>query len=218
MIVEPDFLHHWKTIRLVTLTGDNAAPLMVLRLWAHCQTRKAWKFVLKDEALAAICGWQKPASELRGILLECGFIDSDPKLLIVHDWNKSNRYLISAWRNGVKGGRPTITDRIPTGNQPANPRQTGPSYLSSLSYPSDSDDEFKALFEKWVDFRVGLGKKPRDWGALFQEQLTWLAGKPKTQRTEIISQSIRNGWQGLFEPKNNGSNEHQPRKRETRMV
>ncbi len=36
---------------------------------------------------------------------------------------------------------------------------------------------------------------------MFREQLDWLAPFGAATATEILSTSIRNGWQGLFEPK-----------------
>lgn len=65
-------------------------------------------------------------------------------------------------------------------------------------YPSGTSAGFQKLFQKWIQFRKGLGKKPKDWRAMFQEQLNWLEKQPMVNRDEIINQSIRNGWQGLF--------------------
>lgn len=72
---------------------------------------------------------------------------------------------------------------------------------AALRYPANAGAEFIDLFGRWVAFRKGLGRKPKDWDALFQEQLDWIAKQPRGQWDEIVSQSIRNGWQGLFAPK-----------------
>jgi hypothetical protein len=69
---------------------------------------------------------------------------------------------------------------------------------SALRFPADAGSGFKDLFGRWVEFRKGLGRKPKDWNVLFQEQLDWLSKHPREDWDEIISQSIRNGWQGLF--------------------
>ena len=73
-----------------------------------------------------------------------------------------------------------------------------------LEYPADAGPEFKAVFEKWITARKGIGKKPKDWSVLFNAQLAWIGKQPQADWEEIISQSIRNGWQGLFELKRNG--------------
>ena len=44
MIVETDFLTHWKTNSLIDALDDPAAPCYLLHLWAHCQTRKEYRF------------------------------------------------------------------------------------------------------------------------------------------------------------------------------
>lgn len=207
MIVQPDFLDHWKTRLLVTITGEPTAPQMVIRLWSHCQQRRTSRFAnLSDCALAAICQTTLKPDAWQDALIEAGFVKKKGDLVIVHDWDVVNASLIANWKNGKKGGRPT--HQKPMDNPRVSQREPTPlSYLSTLSYPLDADEAFKQLFEKWVRFRIGLGRKPKDWSALFQEQLDWLARAPKAQRAEIISQSIRNGWQGLFESKGdrNGS-------------
>lgn len=147
MIVEPDFFGHWKTRLFTELIEDKTAPLMVLRLWAHCQTRKKWKFQGLDYcALRAICNAEIDGGELQRCLVEAGFLRQDGDTLIVHDWEKTNRILVSAWKNGNKGGRPLkslenrqVTGREPVGNRPL----TGPSNLSSLSNPSVQKGDLK---------------------------------------------------------------------------
>ena len=62
---------------------------------------------------------------------------------------------------------------------------------------------FTNAWQRWMTFRRGMrGRKPKDWGILFGEQLKWLAGFGEPTAHQIIEQSIRNGWQGLFELKN----------------
>ena len=61
-------------------------------------------------------------------------------------------------------------------------------------------DEFLRIWSEWVLFRMKM-KKCKDWRALFAKQLEWLRPMNADDRIEIISQSMRNGWQGLFERK-----------------
>lgn len=60
--------------------------------------------------------------------------------------------------------------------------------------------------DEWVPCRKAMGKKPKDWSKMFNEQVKWLSEYPPNLQIEILSQSIRNNWQGLFEPKTNGNN------------
>lgn len=122
MIIEPDFPDHWKTQHLIKLTADPAAPMLILRFWAHCHTRKAWRFTdLTDVALAAICRWPKEPSELRRVLVEAGFLDVQPLEgggveLVAHDFDQINGKLVSNWVNGrLSHGRPK-THAEPNGN------------------------------------------------------------------------------------------------------
>ena len=52
-----------------------------------------------------------------------------------------------------------------------------------------------------MEYRRGLRNQPRNIEGMFAEQLAWLAGYPNAVAIEIIQQSLRNGWQGLFPPK-----------------
>lgn len=53
---------------------------------------------------------------------------------------------------------------------------------------------------QWMNFRRGY-KKPKNWAELFNEQIDWLTPFDEPTAFEILSASIRNGWQGLFAPK-----------------
>jgi len=112
MIVETDFFTHWKTELLVSLTGDPAAPLKLLKLWAYCQSRRCFEFNnLTPQRLSAICGFDGDPAKIYHILKsECGFIDEVERngeiLVKVHDWDVVNAKLIASWKNGALGGRP----------------------------------------------------------------------------------------------------------------
>ena len=197
MIIEPGFLDHWKTQALIKATDDPASPLMLIRLWEYCQQRKTSRFrKLSDQALSAICRWNGPENQLRRILTDTGWILTDNEVLIVHDWESSNRLLVSAWKNGNKGGRPRVTDRKPTGNRAVNRQVTDPSiYLSSLSVPVQN------RFKEWITVRKAMGKAPKNWDKMFSEQVKWLGQFNEEGQLESISASIRGNWQGLFAPK-----------------
>ncbi len=124
MIVDPDFLDHWKTRLLVgSLGGDESAPLYVLRLWAHCQNRRQSEFDnVSTEALKALCHFPGQANQLESSLVASGFVRRDGKTLIICGWSDYNSSLLAAWKNGQKGGRPpTHTQEKPTGLPTDNP-------------------------------------------------------------------------------------------------
>ena len=108
MIVRPDFPDHYKTRLLVELTGDGAAPVWVLRLWAHCQNSRTWRFRnLSPAALKAICQANSLTAErFHEIMLQTRFIEIDGDETAVRNWDEFNASLIANWDNGRKGGRP----------------------------------------------------------------------------------------------------------------
>lgn len=148
MIVQPDFPDHWKTRLLVEITGDPAAPLAVIRLWAHCQNCKRGEFSNMTPAiLASVCHWQNSKVKCHVALIQAGFIKKIPSGgFAVHQWAEHNAKLIANWENGAKGGRPPkgtegansldsdVTQRKPTGN-PSETDRSDPTERSDRSDP-----------------------------------------------------------------------------------
>jgi hypothetical protein len=144
MIVQPNFLEHWKTRLLVKITKDPVAPLAVIRLWAHCQHSKRNEFPEMTPAqLASICHWEirKPACHVA--MIKAGFVDKlTPKGFAAHQWNEHNAQLIQKWHAGEKGGRPPKSENAnelgqnekPTDNRPitgTKPDKTRPDQTKS---------------------------------------------------------------------------------------
>jgi hypothetical protein len=124
MIVDPDFVDHWKTRMLVAMLGDDeVAPIYVLRLWAHCQNRRVWIFELPTVALKAICRFAGDADAFENAMVESGFVSRNGKVLAVVGWEEYNASLIAAWENGGKGGRPKkVIEENPRDNPSPNPQ------------------------------------------------------------------------------------------------
>lgn len=61
-------------------------------------------------------------------------------------------------------------------------------------------NNFRQAWTEWVEFRMSL-KKVKRWDLMFSKQLVWLSSMPIPTAIAIIDQSIRQGWQGLFELK-----------------
>lgn len=128
MIVEIDFLDHWKTRLLVRLLGTEAAPIYVLRLWAHCQSRKTDRFTGWEPAvLASVCRWETDPQTLWDAMSKT-YLEIDGNTVIARGWAETNASLVSAWANGKLGGRPrkapVFTQPEPTGNRPVIPSGT----------------------------------------------------------------------------------------------
>lgn len=127
MIVDPDFLDHWRTGMVADTIGDPMAALYILRLWAHCQERKSDTFVMPTAGLKAQCKCPADAATFEAALIEAGFLSRDGNTITVLGWAEKNASLIAAWENGSKGGRPKKnpgeTHGKPTGNPPVTQRE-----------------------------------------------------------------------------------------------
>lgn len=115
MILETDFVDHWKTQRLVYICGPDAV-LCLLRIWSYCQQRKRWQF---DGAQASIIEWIGKWNGEKGLLLatlkEVGFIDEEEDgEFSMHDFENVNGKMVSNWANGTNSVKKTrsATKRI----------------------------------------------------------------------------------------------------------
>ena len=107
MIVQPDFLTHWKTRKLINRLRQKEAPLYVLRIWALCQTSRRDSIPNDAETIAAICEYPGEPEKLHSALIECGYLDrAENGNHKVHECSDVNARLIHNWEAGVHGGRP----------------------------------------------------------------------------------------------------------------
>lgn len=100
MIVDPDFPDHPKTIRLQRALGPQA-PMILLRLWGHCQHRKTDVLGNDPEDLAAICRWEGKAKVLVTALLTCRWLDETSDGWVAHGWRAYNQ----SWLSRIEGGK-----------------------------------------------------------------------------------------------------------------
>lgn len=131
MIVDPDFLDHWRTRMVVNALQDEFAPFYIMRLWAHCQARRSDTFEIPPEGLKAQCRFQGDATLLESVLSDAQFIKRNGAFIQVLGWAEKNAYLVNSWENGSKGGRPKKAPREPAENPPethglpvGNPQRT----------------------------------------------------------------------------------------------
>ena len=190
MIIEPDFLDHWKTRLLMRLLDTEAAPNYVIRLWSHCQTRKTnifpeWSPVI----LSSVCRWPGDADVFWSAMLQT-FCRVEDGYLIAHQWDEVNASLIAAWSNGGKGGRP----KKPTGNPRVNPEPNpvNPRLTHGVTDREDREDREEKTEKTQAD------KPPR---VRFQkptvEELTAEAikiGLPLPEVDKFLNYYESNGW------------------------
>ncbi|MEE9368662.1 MAG: hypothetical protein V3V05_07330 [Pontiella sp.] len=130
MIVETDFLDHWKTQMLIGVLDDPASPCYLLRLWAHCQQRKEYQFdsaKLTPAILKAITRCPADKQVLWNAFVEVGFLDlHEDGTVEAHGFYDSNSQLIAKWINGQKGGRPKKKTATEKPNQNLNVTEPEP--------------------------------------------------------------------------------------------
>lgn len=132
MIVDPDFLDHWRTRMVVdALGGDEMAPMYVLRLWAHCQQRRSSSFQMPAAGLKALCRYKGDAEALEAALIDAGFVERNGGEIVLPKWAEHNAKLIANWTNGATGGRPKKTEEEPT----ENPTETQPEPTETHAEP-----------------------------------------------------------------------------------
>lgn len=153
MLIDPDFFDHWRTRMLVDLLNDECAPIYLMRLWAHCQLRKADRFKLPASALKAICRYQGDADEFERAMIESGWAEREGDEIIATGWAERNAKLVKAWENGGKGGRPktqrkpkrnpTETHEEPTDNPTGTQTQVGLTHEKPIGLDKTGEDKEK---------------------------------------------------------------------------
>jgi hypothetical protein len=130
MIIQPDFLMHWKVQALSGIIGRAEAFTALLALWGHCQNSKTYVFEFTLPMLAEICQYQGNAATLHQAMLDCWLLDAlEDGKYEVHGWAEKNASYVSCWANGAKGStkKPqSATDRPPMGDPPVTHGYTQP--------------------------------------------------------------------------------------------
>ena len=87
MVIQPDFLDHYKTKALIARAGESA-PMAVICLWVRCHNRRD-TFELTPAKLAQICRWSGDADQLFEAMTDGddGFLDANEDgSFTAHDW------------------------------------------------------------------------------------------------------------------------------------
>ncbi len=124
MIIQPDFLTHWKVQALSGIIGRAEALTALLALWGHCQNSKTYVFEFTLPMLAGICQYQGDAAVLHRAMLDCRLLDPlDGGRFEVHGWAEKNASYTAAWSNGAKNGA-RKNPSVPVTAHPVHPSDT----------------------------------------------------------------------------------------------
>jgi hypothetical protein len=218
VIVDPDFLDHWRTGMVVDALGDAMAPLYILRLWAHCQERKSDAFVMPTRGLKAQCKFPGDAQAFEAALIEAGFISRDGDSIYVCGWAEKNASLLAAWANGNKGGRPKkaqkepsenprVTQQEPTANpsethaepireekrreEPSSLRSEGKARKRAVTCPADVPEQV------WQDFQAIRAAKRAPLTDTAVDGIAREAAKAGIDLATALAYCCERGWQGF---------------------
>ena len=138
MILEPSFLHHWKTKSLRKILGEKGISYL-LRLWGHAQNSRSATLKIPPFAIAAIAEFDGEPEELINALVQCQFLVGDAENgWELYAFEERNASLFRNWKNGKKGGRPSNPNK--TQEKPNNnPNQTQTKPNESLGLVSETD-------------------------------------------------------------------------------
>jgi hypothetical protein len=116
-------------------------------------------------------------------------------------------------QDGAEIPHPPDEEQNRTEQKELNGREgNGTRAVASLVFPQElTGSDFQESWSKWESVRRAMGKKPKDWLVMFQEQIDWLAGFGSATAIGILSNSIRNNYQGLFEPKGKPMSKPEPK-------
>ncbi len=105
MIIESDFIDHWKTEQLVGRCGPEGA-LCLIRLWSQCEIRKTDRLKAKTpEEIECIARWRGQSGALFDALKNLRFI-GEKDGFYMRNFREYNKKLFTSRENGKKGGRP----------------------------------------------------------------------------------------------------------------
>lgn len=141
-------------------------------------------------------------------------------LKVWHYPEEQENKCISNRINGNKGGRPkkenqpqkepknnhmvteTITQTEPYAPKIDNVKERKGKECKGtiIPLPLSGNPEFLKSWNEWQKVRKSKGKV-KDWDTLFAKQIEWLKDYSPEIATGILNQSMRNGWQGLFDLK-----------------
>jgi hypothetical protein len=203
MIVDPDFFDHWKTRMVVdALGGDELAPLYIMRLWSHCQTRKGEVFDIPTSGIKAICKYAGEAKVLEDALVSADYLLREDKTVTIVGWLEKNASLVAAWSNGNLGGRPpkakkethgepTDNPRVTHGKPTDNPRQT---HGEPIREDKSREDIEEAQQPPVAANRSTRGTRLQEDWVLPSDWKTWAEKERPDIDVDSVAEDFRDFW------------------------
>lgn len=202
----------------LTTEQHGAYFLMLMTSW-----NRGGNLPNDDTQLAAICRSDKKTWSRIGKVVKAFFSEEGGYLIqarLVLEYNKALKLHDKQIENGRKGGRPAKTQTKPTGSGWANPNNN-PNETPSPSQDTKSkakpaqgkpapfdparldvpDCVGSVKWMEWLDYRKSRRLQTTELSAKKQLEFLVQCAIKGQAPGEIIDASIRSGWQGLFELK-----------------
>lgn len=164
---------------------------------------KAALFPLKEYSAKAVDGWLDECVRA-GLVIRYRAEDKD--FIRIENFGQRLQNMRSAFPQPY-GDSPEVTV-TPRKSPPEEKRREEEEkknmkkkQVEPLALPFDSL-EFQNAWVEWEQHR--REKKIKITPLSLKKQITLLGGRPELEAIEMLQTAIRNGWTGIFEPKNNG--------------
>lgn len=186
MKIDPGFVTHWKTERLIDQLGGDGL-IVLFRLWGQAQIKREWKGLnLNPKRLAMETKWKGDENHLFSILTDpdAPWLDkNEDGTFDIHGFEEHQKQVIHLWTSGGKGGRPKKKQDIITNNKEDT---SSYSYSSSSSYPICEPNENQMVSSKIK--KVKIINKPT-----LEEIEQYIATIPSIPKSEALA--IYGKWQ-----------------------
>lgn len=191
---------------------------LVTSVWlvilSEASKKRSSKITWRDEDFELL-GFARKINVSPGVLNQCvtllekiGYISRDGVNISITDWDS----LQSNYAKGLDRGYYKSTNKSLVSDEQVSTtrgeerrveerRKEVQNHVVLMELPDSlKTQRMMRQWGVWMNFRRGM-KKPKNWATLFNAQIEFLSGFAEPVAFEILSSSIRNGWQGLFEPR-----------------
>jgi hypothetical protein len=164
MKIDPGFISHWKTERLIEQLGAEGV-LVVMRLWSEAQIRRQYSGLeLNPRKLALKTKWLGDENLLWETLTDpdAPWLDDEGNgTYAIHGFAEHQHQVVKLWENGKRGGRPPKAKKDAPDINTNIPTDTSTSSYSS-SYPKCDPFGNHMVNSEGVDGAEDGSRKPNE--------------------------------------------------------
>lgn len=215
--VHQELRNHPKVIRLASILQCPIATalgyIVSLWLWAVSYARDGNLTKFSDAEIGHGANFDGDPKILVTALVEASLLDRTDLKLTLHDWkNYSLKFLNNEKRRVAKHRKTKELEDITVTLQLCD-RNAYLTYLTNLTNQTNltqsatlESELFSSIIGEWISYRRDKRKPLTQ--SMLTKQILWLDKQPDP--VACLEQSMRNGWQGLFElkEKKNGKATH----------